>query len=141
MRGLRESAAELVQVQVNIATHVLYLFIALLLLRLIFRKTWVAIAIHWSLYVFVYAPAFGFLSIAIVATAWHIVFFRFGWLPLLVGTVCSDLLTGFPLTTDLSAWYAHATILVAVFCLALTIYGFKVSLAGRPAFKDLLAEA
>jgi len=73
-------------------------------------------------------------------TSWHVVFFRFVWLPILASTVCADSLTGFPLTTNLSAWYAHATILVSLFCLALTIYGFKVSLAGRAAFKDLLAE-
>ena len=140
LRGVRESTAELIQVQVNIATHILFLFIALLLLRLIFRKTWIAVAIHGSLYVFVYGPGFGYLYIAIAITAWHVVFFRFGWLPILVSTVCADSLQGFPLTTDLSAWYAHATILVSVFCLALTIYGFKVSLVGRPVFKDLLAE-
>ena len=140
MRGLRESTAELIQVQTNIAMNMLYLFVALLLLRLIFRKTWIAVAIHWSLYVFVYGPGFGYVQIVIWITAWHAVFFRFGWLSILVGTVCYDSLNGFPLTTNLSAWYAHATILVSVFCLALTIYGFKVSLAGRPVFKDLLAE-
>ncbi len=140
LRGVRESVAELIQVQVNIAILVLYLLVALLLLRLIFRKTWIAVAIWWSLYVFVFAPGYGFLAMAIAAAAWHIVFFRFGLLPILVGTVCTDLLVGFPLTTNLSAWYAHATMLISVFCLALTIYGFKVSLAGRPAFKDLLAE-
>ena len=89
---------------------------------------------------FVYGPAFGYPYIAIAATAWQVVFFRFGWLSILVSTVCADSLQGFPLTTDLSAWYAHATILLSVFCLALAIYGFKVSLAGRPVFKDLLAE-
>jgi len=140
LRGVRESIAELIQVHVNIATFTLYLFIALLLLRLIFRKTWIAVAIHWSLYVFVFSPAYGYLSAAVVATSWHVVFFRFGWLPIVVSTICADALVGFPLTTDLSAWYAHATILVSAFCLALAIYGFKVSLAGRPAFKDLLAE-
>ena len=140
LRGVRESIAELIQVHVNIATFTLYLFIALLLLRLILRKTWIAVAIHWLLYVFVFGPAFGYLSIALIITVWHVVFFRFGWLPIVVSTLCTDVLFGFPLTTDLSAWYAHATILVSAFCLALTIYGFKVSLAGRPAFKDLLAE-
>ena len=140
LRGVRESTAELIQVQVNITLYVLYLFIALLLLRLIFRKTWIAVAIHGSLYVFVYGSGFGYLQMAIFITVWHVVFFRFGWLPILVGTMYYDLLNGFPLTTNLSAWYGHATILVSVFCLALTIYGFKVSLAGRPAFKDLLAE-
>ena len=34
----------------------------------------------------------------------------------------------------------HAPILAVLVCMALAVYGFKVSLGGRPAFKDLLAE-
>ena len=80
------------------------------------------------------------MRIAIAATAWHVVFLRFGWLPILVSTVCADLLVGFPLTTNVSSWYSHPTILLTVFFVGLTLYGFTVSLGGRPAFKDLLAE-
>ena len=54
LRGVRESLAELIQIHINITTHILYLFVALLLLRLLFRRTWAAVIIHWSLYVFVY---------------------------------------------------------------------------------------
>jgi len=46
----------------------------------------------------------------------------------------------FPLTFDPTAWYAGNTILALVVAFGLAIYGFKVSLAGRPAFEDLLAE-
>jgi hypothetical protein len=52
----------------------------------------------------------------------------------------TDLLLGFPLTSDFSAWHAHATVLAAGTCLALAGYGFRVSLGRRPAFRDLLAE-
>jgi serine/threonine-protein kinase len=140
LRGVRESVAELFAVQVNIATHVLYLFIALLLLRLVFRKTWIAVAIHWTLYVLVYGPGFGYLAIAITITLWHFFFFRFGWITILVGTIVTDALNGFLLTSDPSVWYGHSTVLIVFFILAVSIYGFKVSLAGRSAFKDLLAE-
>jgi hypothetical protein len=140
LRGVRESVAELFVVQVNIATHVLYLFIALLLLRLVFRKTWIAVAIHWTLYVLVYGPGFGYFAIAITITMWHFFFFRFGWVTILVGTIVTDALNGFLLTSDPSVWYGYSAVLVVAFALALSIYGFKVSLAGRSAFKDLLAE-
>ena len=140
--GTGESLSEFFAVVVNISTHILFLFIALLLLRLLLRKTWLAVGIHWTLYSLVYASAFplGFLTIPIFIALWYFFFFRFGWVTILVTTLTADLLEGYPLTTNLSAWYAHATVLIASFCLALTIYGFKVSLAGRPVLKNLLAE-
>ncbi len=140
LRGVRESVAELIAVQINIATHILYLFIALLLLRLVFRKTWIAVGLHWILYVFVYGSGFGYFPIAVFITAWHVVFFRFGWVSILVATWITDALGGFPLTTDPFAWHAYASFLLIGFCLALAIYGFKTSLGKRPVFQDLLGE-
>jgi hypothetical protein len=67
-------------------------------------------------------------------------FFRFGWVTILTATVTTDLLGGFPLTGDLSAWYAYATFLAAGACLALAGWGFRTALGGRPVVKDLLAE-
>jgi serine/threonine-protein kinase len=140
LRGIREALAELLAVQVNITTHVLFLLVALLLLRFLLRRTWLAIAAHWAGYVLVYSSAFGFAPIAFWITLWHFFFFRYGWVTILVGTFIADLLIGFPLTSDLSAWHAHATILAAAACLGLAGYGFRVSLGRRPAFRDLLAE-
>ena len=140
LSGIRESLAELAVVLVNITTHILFLFVALLLLRFLLRRTWLAIAVHWLAYVLAYSSAFGLLPIAVWITLWHLLFFRYGWVVILVGTFTADLLFGYPLTSDLGAWHAYATIVAAGACLALAGYGFKVSLGGRPAFKDLLAE-
>jgi hypothetical protein len=138
LRGVREAIAELLAIQVNIATHVMFLFVALLLFRLIFRKTWVAVIVHWIGYVMVYGSGFGYIGMAVVITGWHLLFFRFGFLSILVGTLIVDLLCGFPLTTNLSAWSSYSSLLAVACCLALALYGFKVSLAGRPVFRDLL---
>jgi hypothetical protein len=138
--GVRESAAELLAVLVNITTHVLFLFVALLLLRFLLRRTWLAVAAHWVGYVLVYSSDFGLLAIVPWITLWHFLFFRYGWVTILVGTFTADLLFGFPLTSDLSAWHAHATFLAVGACLALAGYGFRVSLGSRPAFRDLLPE-
>jgi hypothetical protein len=141
LRGVREAVAQLFAVQVNIATHILFLFVALLVLRFLCRRTWLAVAVHWTLYTLVYAfSGVGPLFIVLWISLWYVVFFRFGWVSILVGSVTYDLLTGFPLTTHLSAWYAPPTILVALVCLALAVWAFRVSLAGRPAFGDVLAE-
>ncbi|HEY7700410.1 MAG TPA: hypothetical protein VIE88_18425, partial [Vicinamibacteria bacterium] len=140
LRGFRESVAELIAVHINIATHILFLFSALLLFRLIFRKTWIAVAIHWMAYLLIYGPALGYLPVAAAITGWHFVFFRFGWVAIFVASMMADALLGFPLTVDPSAWHAHASFLLVGVFLALAIYGFKVSLGNRPAFQDLLGE-
>lgn len=140
LRGVREAFAELLTVQVNIVTHVMFLFVALLLLRLLFRRTSIAVAVHWTLYVLMYGPSHGYVPIALTITAWHLMLFRFGWVTILVATFVMDMLSGFPLTADIGVWYGYSPILVAVVCLGLAIYGFKVSLAGGPAFRDLLAD-
>ena len=98
-------------------------------------------SIHGALYVFIYASGFGLTGITLWICLWYVVFFRFGWISILVGTFTNDLLNGFPLTTDPTVWYAHAPILAVLVCMSLALYGFKVSLAGRPLFKDLLPEA
>jgi hypothetical protein len=138
--GIRDSLAELLAVLVNITTHVLFLFVALLLLRFLLRRTWLAVGAHWLGYVLVYSGSFGVLPIAAWITFWHLLFFRYGWVTILVGTFVADLLLGFPLTSDLAAWHAYTTVLAAGGCLALAGYGFRVSLGRRPAFRDLLAE-
>ena len=140
LRGVKEAVAEILAVHVNIVTHVMFLFVGLLLLRLIFRKTSIAVAAHWTLYIVIYGPGHGYIPIALFITAWHLLLFRFGWVSILVATLVTDLLIGFPVTADIGVWYGYAPILVAAICLALTIYGFKVSLAGKPAFRDLLAD-
>jgi hypothetical protein len=140
LRGFRESVAELIVIHINIATHVLFLFSALLLLRLIFRKTGIAVAIHWLLYVLIYGPAMGYLPIAVVFTGWHILFFRFGWVAIFIATLVGDVLLGYPLTADPSAWHAHVSYLLTGFVLALAVYGFRISLGNRPLFHDLIGE-
>jgi len=41
-----------------------------------------------------------------------------------------------PMTLDFSTWYAGSTILALGFAVALAVYGFHTSLAGRPAVGD-----
>jgi hypothetical protein len=138
LRGPLEAVAQLLSIQVNIVTHVMYLIVALVLFRLVVRKTWAAVALHWIAYVMVFGSGYGYFAIAFFITGWHLLFLRFGWLSIIVGTLIVDLFAGFPLTTDLSAWRFYGTLFVVSFCLAVALYGFRVSLAGRPAFGDLL---
>ncbi len=46
------------------------------------------------------------------------------------------LLWQFPMTTDLSLWYAGRTIFAVALIAALGFYGLRTSLAGRPIFGE-----
>jgi serine/threonine-protein kinase len=141
LRGVSEALATALAAHVNLLNHILLLIGALLLLRFVLRRTWLAVAAHGLLYVLVYASAFprGYLTLPVWIGLWYLLFFRFGAISVLVGTVMLQLLTGFPLSPRLSAWYGFASVIVLGFCLALTLFGFRVALGERPAIKDLPA--
>jgi hypothetical protein len=66
---------------------------------------------------------------------------RFGLLSTLVLAFYITLLWSFPTTFDFSAWYAGIGLVGILIALALPAYGFWISLAGQPIFRDQLAEA
>ncbi len=47
----------------------------------------------------------------------------------------------FPMTTDLTAWYADRTIFAVGLMAALGFYGLRTALAGRPIFGQAVEEA
>jgi len=65
---------------------------------------------------------------------------RFGVLPAIFYLLMTGL-PEFPLTTDLSAWYAGSTVVVILIVLALTAYAFHTAVAGRPLFKEGFLES
>jgi serine/threonine-protein kinase len=114
-------------------------FFLFVLLRLLLRKDWAASA------------AFIFIFTATGAVSGHnpvenaitsaicfgIVIFalkRFGLFCLMVLFATSGVLIDFVQSAQFSQWHAAPAILGILFVLALAIYGFQVSLAGRPVF-------
>ncbi len=57
---------------------------------------------------------------------------RFGVLALIVCVFCDEVLWRAPLTPDLSAWYAHATIVPVGVVAALAVFGVYAATYGRP---------
>ena len=142
--GLRESLATLFLIPVNSLKSTLFFVVVLFLLRLLLRRTWLAIAVFMGLILIVYSagsPPISYLAHFFNMTLWLFVLFRFGWISAMVALLVPDLLINFPLTFDLSAWTSSSAVPAVLMIAALTAYGFKISLAGRPAFKDLLADA
>jgi len=77
-------------------------------------------------------------SVALSVAVQLVVLIRFG----LVAAICASVIAGNladqPITLDLSVWYSGTSVLVLALLLALVLFGFYTSLAGRPLFKDLL---
>ena len=60
------------------------------------------------------------------------VLMRFGLLALMIAVFYGLLLDSFPITANLSAWYADASVFALLVAGGLAVYGFFIALAGRP---------
>jgi serine/threonine-protein kinase len=65
---------------------------------------------------------------------------RLGWLVLSSAAFFAHLEIFYPMTTELTAWYATSFTIALVICLALAVYGFYTSLAGNPLFGGKLLQ-
>ena len=69
------------------------------------------------------------------------VLIRFGVLPMMAAFFVSRILVPFPLTADLSAWYAGSSLFAIAAVLALTGYALYTALAGRPLLKTAFLDS
>ena len=66
--------------------------------------------------------------------------FRYGLVAALTSGFVMRLLIAIPATFDLTAWYAKLMLIGLFFLVALLGFAFHTATAGRPVFRDLLAE-
>jgi len=117
-----------------------------LLLRALFRRTWAAgigVILLLSAPFILYGDRF-WIDVAYfpaVTAASLLLLIRFGVLSAAAASFSAAMLTQFPLTTHLSAWYAGPTLLAVGAVLVLGIWSFHVALAGRPLIRDEVLEA
>jgi hypothetical protein len=119
---------------VDILLLVMGMLLGLALARALLRRRWLAIA----LVTVVLIPTFstGFNEPLPLSVALHVLIIalimlcmlRFGLLAMFASGLTAFCTMGFPLTPDMSAWYASATIYSGVVILALAVYGFIISL-------------
>ena len=139
--GGRYCAGEVLQCLASAIRYGLFVVLLLLLLRLILRKQWLAVAAYVLFSVVVWTagvghPYFSCLVAAVVSVMFVFLLMRFGLVAVVSYTLVRLLLT-FPITANLSAWYADSTTLLPVgVIVALAAYGFYLSLAGRPLLRD-----
>jgi hypothetical protein len=118
------------------------LFFAMLL-----RRDWLGIGVAWLLFAglfFLRSVDYGLagaLTVLLAPTVIVLVAARFGLLAIIVLMLFQHLRAIFPVTTELSAWYAGGFVLASLCLLALTLYGFYTSLGGQRLFRgELLGE-
>jgi Protein kinase domain/zinc-ribbon domain len=117
----------------------LAVFFLFFLLRLLFRKDWLAGAGFVLIFVAAVAlpgnyPLVDAVFVAVTFGSLILILKRFGLFPLVAFFIASEALYISLPTTHLSVWYAGSTIIGIVFVLALAIYGFRTSLAGQTIF-------
>ena len=115
----------------------------LLFLAMLLRKNWLGIGAGWLVLsgfivsgaadegLLVAAVAFGFVT----STLLVFVAVRFGLLALMSALVFWVLPYFFPMTTELTAWYAGDFILDLILLVGIAVYGFYITLAGQPLFR------
>jgi len=124
----------------------MYLIVFLLLMRLVLRQTWLAVGVFLLAFAGLrYASGevgtmVGWSIQAIFIAAWLLLFFRAGLLTLIVCLGTFGLFMPPTLSLDPGAWYASGTYFALLLTLGLAVYGFYVSLAGRPLFRDTILE-
>jgi serine/threonine-protein kinase len=118
----------------------LVVLFALVFLSVLLRSRWVAgavLAVVLSIAIG-NAPNLAPLlaSLAVIAAAIELlVLIRFGLVAAIVMQVAVRLISGFPITFDMSAWYAGYGLAALLVLLALVGYGFRTSLGGRRVFE------
>ncbi len=114
------------------------ILVLLLLARIVLRTTWLAIlaitiVISFAGTITTGNPYVDVCFGAVTAILHVILLFRLGFLAIVVAEFAGDILTVFPMTFDAGSWYFGITLLALVVVGALTTFGFRVALAGRPA--------
>ena len=131
--------------QIIFVLGVAFLFVAL---RLVTRRTWIAIPI--GMYVlFIFWSSFGqaaayywielTLEVSIVAL-FTFVLIRFGLLAAAIAAITFRLGTAVPLTLDLSHWSATPSNWTLAGVIALALFGYYASRGGRPLLGAVLPD-
>ncbi|MBZ5724045.1 MAG: serine/threonine protein kinase [Acidobacteriia bacterium] len=141
--GVREAAGTLLQQVSSALSDALLFFFLLFLIRLVLRKEWltalgfiVTLTVIFS--VGTRYPLIDWPTNALFAVLYAFMLLRFGLVVLIAADGVSQLLLSFPRTLDFSAWHAPMGMVPLVVVALIAIYGFRISLAGRPLLREEL---
>ncbi|HEX8190994.1 MAG TPA: hypothetical protein VF586_21725, partial [Pyrinomonadaceae bacterium] len=142
--GIRSAPYGIVQQVFGALLQSFILLFFLLLLYIVLRRERLAAGALWlmgalALSLTHESPAgVPFAGLAVFMVVW--VLYRYGLLALISAVFFLHLNIFFPITSELTAWYAGDFVLALAVSLALAVYGFRVSLGGRALFSAGLLE-
>ena len=142
--GIRSAAFGIMQQVFAALLQPFILLFFLLLLYIILRRDRLAALALWLICAVALSLTHGnlvgvpFACLAAFLFVW--VLYRYGLLALISATFFLHLNIFFPITSELTAWYAGDFVPALVISLALAVYGFRVSLGGRSLFRGGLLE-
>jgi len=122
------------------------IYVLMFVLRVITRRDWIAAAVFVildSLPVIFLVPDNRLLvaTVSLIANSVAmILLFRFGIVVLLAWNFAALMLSAAPMTLHFAAWYAGNTLFCMGVLVAVALYAFRISLAGRPLFSEALLE-
>lgn len=106
--------------------------------RLAFGLLWLLLAIVNVLISDVHVLMIPFAALS--AFLMVLVLYRFGLLATVAAFFFAHLWIFYPMTTELTAWYAMDFLMGLTICVALAVFGFYTSLAGQPLFSGKLLQ-
>ncbi len=112
----------------------------LVLLRVLLRNSWVALAVFVAIFALLGFTAgkfavIGIVTNAIIFTAFGLCIMRFGLVAFMSASLVNTL-NNQPLSLDLSTWYAGNTLTMLAAGVAFIVTAFRISLGGRPLFSE-----
>jgi len=133
--GRHALGAWLFQIPDAIESTLIFFFL-LFVLRVLLRKEWLAAVVFVAIWVTLKTlgsdyPWIDGSAYALLFGGAAIMVFRFGFVALAVGIFSTEMLLNVPLTVDFSAWYLSSVLLPLLSIIALAVWGFYNSLAGR----------
>lgn len=108
------------------------------LMRLLLRKTWLAVGLLLPIMFLLFLPAEGspvphLIGMPLFIGLFFLVLFRVGFLASAASMCTFSLTLDMPITPDPSSWFFSSTVLTLAVIAALALYGFKIALPGRAA--------
>ncbi|HKR01818.1 MAG TPA: hypothetical protein VJT09_14150, partial [Pyrinomonadaceae bacterium] len=141
------SFLQLLMSQLGAALAFTFVFaFVLLFLSMLLRRKWLGIGAGWLLLCGVAVLTVSWKSpvswpfTAVIITLFVVAVVRYGMLVGLTALFFYHLIVFFPITTELSAWYATSFIFDLVVLVALAVFGFYTSLGGQPLIRGKLLE-
>jgi serine/threonine-protein kinase len=145
LRGTVSTLVTFAGIHTQRLLEIIFPLTTILIFRLLLRRTWAAVVVSSLLAVVLFYPNHGSIpgylveSLLVYPIVW-LVLFRVGLLAFAAWFTVSALVNIMPLTLHPAPWYLGSTLLSLALILAPALYGFWISRAGRPLFRDEVLE-